>query len=88
MQHVNYLNTSDGPCEAAFKELKRGIEYVLETESLALKVQPKLDDGVFTMVAFSNSDYATNPETRRSITGFILYFCGVPISWKAKVRNQ
>ena len=78
----------DGPSEAAFKELKRGIKYVLNTENLALKVHPKLEDGMFSMVAFSDSDYAADPETRRSITGFILYFCGVPISWKSKSQKS
>jgi hypothetical protein len=35
-------------------------------------------------VAFSDSDYAGDSETRISIAGFILYLLGVPISWKSK----
>ena len=38
----------------------------------------------WTIIAFSDSDYAGDPETRVSIAGFLLYFMGVPISWKSK----
>ena len=36
------------------------------------------------IIAFSDSDYATDKETRISIAGFVLYLMGVPISWKSK----
>jgi hypothetical protein len=36
------------------------------------------------VVAFSNSNYAGDLETRISIAGFIFYPLGVPISWKSK----
>ena len=39
------------------------------------------------MIAFSDSDYATDPETRVSITGYILYFMGAPISWRSKSQK-
>ena len=40
------------------------------------------------MLGFSDSDYATDPETRISISGFILYFMGVPISWRSKGQKS
>ena len=35
------------------------------------------------VIAFSDSDCTSDPETRVRIAGFILHFMGVPISWKS-----
>ena len=74
----------DGPSEAAFKEMLRVVKYVLDTKNYALKIHPKWNDNKWQMVAYSDSDWATDPETRISIAGYIVYFCGVPISWRSK----
>jgi hypothetical protein len=63
----------------------RMIKYVLDTKDLALKIKPILDiKDAWSMVAFSDSDYTTDPETRISISGYVLYLKGVPISWRSK----
>jgi ribosomal protein L24 len=50
-----------------------------------LKVQPDLNrDDTWSIKGYSDSDYCADKETRRSITGFIVYLMGVPISWKSK----
>ena len=36
------------------------------------------------IVGFSDSDFASNPDDRRSVGAYILYFMGSPIAWKAK----
>ena len=36
------------------------------------------------MLAYSDSDWAGDCETRASVAGFILYLMGVPISWRSK----
>ena len=36
------------------------------------------------MVAYSDSDYAGDKESRLSVAGFVLYLMGVPISWRSK----
>ena len=40
------------------------------------------------MVAFSDSDYAGDPDTRRSVSGYVIYLCGVPISWRSKAQRS
>jgi hypothetical protein len=36
---------------------------------------------------FCNSDWAGDPETRISVTGFIIYLMGVPVSWRSKAQR-
>jgi hypothetical protein len=76
----------DGTSIAAYKELMRVLKYVLDTKRLSLKMEPKKEknETEWSIVAFSDSDYAGDSETRVSIAGFILYLMGVPISWKSK----
>jgi hypothetical protein len=70
--------------EAHWKALMRCIKYVLDTRMYALKIRAKLKDGIFHLEGFSDSDYAGDRETRYSVYGYIVYFCGAPISWKSK----
>ena len=75
----------DKPNQAALKEMKRVIKYVLDTKNLSLKIKPRLgDEKEWNVIAFSDSDFAGDVENRISVAGFILYFCGAPISWKSK----
>jgi hypothetical protein len=80
----------DGPSPDAYKEMLRCIKYVIDTKHLALRLSPRLDDDStqWSMLAYSDSDWANDPETRISVTGFILYLCGVPISWKSKSKKS
>jgi hypothetical protein len=80
--------TLDQPSPAAYKEMLRVLKYVMDTKNLALKIQPEMgEENVWTLIAFCDSDFASDRETRISITGFILYLLGVPISWKSKAQK-
>lgn len=78
----------DGASPAAFKELKRTLKFTIDTENLALRFSPKIEeDKKWRLVAYSDSDWANDKETRISVTGFIIYLLGVPISWKSKSQQ-
>ena len=66
----------DGTSAAAHKELLRVLTYVMDTKRLSLKLEPKKDEQKpgWSMVAFSDSDFAGDTETRISIAGFILFY--------------
>ena len=34
--------------------------------------------------ALSDSDFASDKETRICVFGYIIYFCGIPIAWRSK----
>lgn len=76
----------DAPSPAAYKEMLRVIKYTIDTRDLALKMQPidEESDGSWTIVVYSDSDFAGDKETRVSIAGFVIYLLGVPICWKSK----
>jgi len=63
----------------------RVIKFVIDTKNLAIKVAPTyLVNDEWTAVAFSDSDFGGDKETRISVAGFIIYLMEVPISWKSK----
>jgi hypothetical protein len=68
---------ADGATEAHWKALLRCIKYVMEDNL----------EG-FNLEGISDSEYAGDPETRISVYGYVLYFCGAPISWKSKAGKS
>eukprot|EP00970_Alexandrium_tamarense_P011007 scaffold2308_cov130-Alexandrium_tamarense.AAC.4 len=40
------------------------------------------------IVVYSDSDFAIDPDTRRSTSGYILYLQDVPIAWKSKAQQS
>jgi hypothetical protein len=68
----------DGASPAAFKELKRVIKYVLDTENLALTIHPRVENGngKWSMVIYSGSDYATAGSRNHIVR---VRFCFVPV---------
>jgi hypothetical protein len=79
----------DGASRAAMKELLRVIKFTLDTKDYGLLIKPKEPDGPnWELVMFTDSDHAGDKETRISVTGFILYLCGVAISWKSKGQKS
>ena len=74
----------DGASMAHVTEMYRVINVVLETKTLGLKMVPIFKDGIWKLEALSDSDFAYDKDTRYSVYGYIIYFCGVPVSWKSK----
>jgi hypothetical protein len=76
-----------GASEAALKEMHRVIKFVLDTQTLGLKIEPKLVGGnklVFVLKGYSDSDWAGDKDNRKSVSGFVLFLCGVLIMWRSK----
>ena len=72
----------DRPASTHLKEMYRVIRYVLETKRHGLKFYPKRCSWL--IQAVSDSDFAEDRETRRSVYGYIICFCGMPIAWESK----
>ena len=67
----------------------RLIKFVLDTKTYGLKLFPQMfeDSLKWNLVIYSDSDWAGDKENRRSISGFIMFLCGVPIVWRSKQQT-
>jgi hypothetical protein len=78
----------DSATLGAYNELLRVIKLVVDTKTFGLKVQPKLDNNLgWDLKIFCDSNWAGDPETRVSVTGFIIYLLSVPIFWRSKSQK-
>lgn len=69
------------PRSSHMEALNHTLRYVAHTEGqgILLKATDQL-----TLQVFSDSDWASCPDSRRSITGYVLQLGSSPISWKSK----
>ena len=73
----------DGASQAAYKEILRVIKCVLDTRSKGLKIEPTLEELVWKIILFSDSDWAGDKDNRRSVGEYMLFLNGVLISWRS-----
>ena len=74
----------DGASMAYGTEMYRVINFVLEMKTLGLRMVPIFKDGIWKLEALSESDFVNDKDTRYSVYGYIIYFCGVKVAWKTK----
>jgi hypothetical protein len=79
----------DKATKSAEKEMYRVIKYLIQTKDYGLKIAPKgnFRNGIWTMKMYTDSDWATNKNDRKSISGFVLYFQDTPILWKSQSQK-
>ena len=62
---------------------------MLDTKHYGLQIEPKGElNGGWELRMYTNSDYAGDKTTRIRVTGYILFFMGVPIIWKSKSQKS
>ena len=76
--------TMDAPAPVHLKEMYKVIRYVLSTKEYGLKFELRKDMKKWALKALSDSDFASDKETRISVFGYIIYFCGIRIAWRSK----
>ena len=70
------------------KSLYRVIKFVEQTRNTCLVLNPKQENPFWEMKAYSDSDFAGDTETRKSVSGFVIYLCGAAISWRSKGQKS
>ena len=73
----------DAPAPVHLKEIYKVIRYVLSRKDYGLKFELRKDMKKWALKALSDSDFASDKETRISVIGYIIYFCGIKISWRS-----
>ncbi|KAM2277675.1 hypothetical protein ACFXTI_035949 [Malus domestica] len=71
------------PMEAHFVAVKRILRYLKATKGCGLHYTK----GGFDLQAFSNADWAGDPNDRLSTTGMVVFLGSNPISWSSKKQN-
>ena len=69
--------TMDAPVPVHLKKMYKVIRHVLSTKGYGLKFELRKDITKWALKALSDSDFASDKETR-------IYFCGIPIAWRSK----
>jgi len=79
----------DGATNDHMECLHRTIKYVLDTKHRCLVMAPTTTNHLeWHLRAYCDSDYSGDRDTRHSVTGFIIYLQGTPISWKSKSQRS
>ncbi len=61
------------------------IKYVLNTRDLGLRIEPiQGSEQPLELIFFSDCDYDGDLDSRRSVSGIVLYVRGVPVGWRSK----
>ena len=67
--------TMDAPAPVHLKEMYKLIRFVLSTKEFGLKFKFMKNIKKWALKALSDSDFASDKETRLSIFGYIIYYC-------------
>jgi hypothetical protein len=71
----------DGATNEHVKMLYRVVKCVLNTRNRETKMKPNTERKI---AAYVENNYAGNRGNRRSITGYLIYFCSSTTAWKSK----
>ena len=74
----------DAPAPVHLKEMYKMIRHILSTKRYGLKFELRKDMMKWALKTLSDSDFASEKETRISVFGYIIYLCGIPIAWRSK----
>jgi Reverse transcriptase (RNA-dependent DNA polymerase) len=79
----------DGANQAAYKEMKRLLKFVIDTRSYGLKMHPFKDrtKQKWVLTAYSDSDWAGDKSSRKSVSGYSVFLMGAVILWKSKLQK-
>ncbi|OUC47837.1 integrase core domain protein, partial [Trichinella nativa] len=87
---------AENPGVSHWKAVKRIFRYIKGTEDLKLvycsnlkrdKIGIPLMENQHQLIAFCDSDWAGDADSRRSTVGYIMTFCNGPITWSSRVQK-
>jgi hypothetical protein len=69
------------PSELHWRAAKRVLKYLYTTRAIGIEY---LRDGPRQIISYADADFANDETTRRSVTGYVVFFAGGPVAWKSK----
>jgi hypothetical protein len=74
------------PNGSAYKEMLRVIKYVADTKDTGLRMKPE-KSSEWTVEVYTDSDWAGDKDTRKSVSGFMIFVCDTLVCWRSKSQN-
>jgi hypothetical protein len=71
-----------------WKALLRAIRYCEVTKDHVTQIFNTEKEKRVKLEVYSDSDYAVDKETRKSVTGYVIFMDGSPISWRSKGQKN
>jgi hypothetical protein len=71
-----------------WKSLLRAIRYCEVTKDHVIQIFNTEKEKRVKLEVYCDSDYAVDKETRRSVTGYVIFMDGSPISWRSKGQKN
>jgi hypothetical protein len=80
------------PTEAHKKAMLRVMKYCVETPNRGLLLKPNKKwngnpEFEFVVTGRADSDYAKDPDRRRSVSGYSTFLCGAPVTMKSRMQG-
>ena len=70
------------------KALHRVIRFVEQTKTRCLILEPTKEKLTWDLRVYSDSDFAGDTDTRKSVSGFVIYLCGAVMAWRSKGQRS
>jgi len=70
------------------KILHRVIRFVEQTKNRCLVLSPMKEQITWDLKGYCDSDFAGDSDTRKSVSGFVIYLCGAAIAWRSKGQKS
>lgn len=75
------------PLDSHWRAVKRILRYLKGTSHFGLLLQPSKPDVTFSLRAYCDYDWASDPDDRRSTSGSCIFFGHNLISWSSKKQS-
>ncbi|KAE8202605.1 hypothetical protein CF327_g7816 [Tilletia walkeri] len=72
------------PSEEHLMAAKRVLRYLAGTRDLVLRFR---HSELAQLVGYSDSDHGADTSTRRSVSGYVFYIYGNPVTWRSKLQD-
>jgi len=77
----------DGATTIHWNKLLSVIKYAIGTKETGLQMD-LTNDEKWHLKAFSDAELAGDKDTRIGVTGYIVYFKGIPVCWRSKGKEE
>lgn len=73
------------PSEEQWKQVKRVLRYIQQTKEYGLMIKPKQGDLI--IECYTDSDWCSDRNDRKSVSGVVIFLNGVAVMWKSKKQQ-